>query len=100
MRRRRYDERTCQCIRTNTAAGIDGRGHVVFYGVARGPEREGIFAGPNPGAAKVVGLGDTLDLATVNFLSFYQNGVNACLEIAFVAGLGDGRTATFMAIPH
>jgi hypothetical protein len=87
-----------QSFFTNTSSGdlgIDAQGRIVF--AALGGGGQGLFSGPDPVLDKVIVLGDTLDGSAVNFLAFYQNGVNAGSQVAFFVGLDDGRTGIFRA---
>jgi hypothetical protein len=60
----------------------------------------GIFTGPNPVVDKVIAKGDALDGSTVRFVALtHSQALNEFGQIAFVAGLADGREGVYRADP-
>ena len=59
----------------------------------------GIYVGPNPTSDKVIGMGDTLQGATVTWLDFSRGGFNNDGQIAFWARLSNGAEGLFVATP-
>ena len=66
----------------------------------------GIFVGPRASADRVIATGDTLDGATVQSLSFCEEGLNDADQLAFTATFADTtapfdtRVAVFRATPR
>jgi hypothetical protein len=73
-----------------TAVALDATGGLAFLAFLDGGGN-GIFRGPDPVADKVVATGDELFGSTVSGVAFQRGGLNAAGEIAFSAGLADGR---------
>ncbi|MEM8780584.1 MAG: choice-of-anchor tandem repeat NxxGxxAF-containing protein [Cyanobacteria bacterium P01_G01_bin.49] len=78
---------------------INNQGTIVFSaGLDAGSG--GIFAGPDPVADRVIGIGDTLFGSTVTGVSFtQQTGLNNQGQIAFTASFADGSSGIFRADP-
>jgi uncharacterized repeat protein (TIGR01451 family) len=74
---------------------INTRGEVGYLGLTS--ETFGIFNGPDPTANLIVRVGDPLVGSSVQSLRF--GGINNVGQIAFLAGLADGRQVVVVASP-
>jgi subtilase family serine protease len=79
------------------APALNNHGTVAFQSQLY-DQRIGIFTGPDPELDRVIGIGDTLFGATVNYVSFFR-GLNDAGQIVFWASLSDGRQGVFRANP-
>ena len=80
------------------AALISGSGAVVFAATPRGGSL-GLFAGPDPGADRILALGDRLLGSTVADFAANPVSVNTDGHIAVRAALADGRQLILRADP-
>jgi hypothetical protein len=84
---------------------LNDAGDVAFLATLDDFSTSGIFVGPDPVADRVISTGDQLDGATVQNITFCEEGLSDSGELAFVAQLDapetpDGfRTAVFRATP-
>jgi hypothetical protein len=84
---------------------LNDAGDVAFLATLDDSSTTGIFVGPDPIADRVISTGDTLDGATVQNITFCEEGLSDSGELTFVAQLDapdtpDGfRTAVFRATP-
>lgn len=76
--------------------GIDGEGRVVFT-AELDDWSDGIFAGPDPVADKVIARGDPLFGSTVTLAETGRYGVNEAGQVGFHYQLGDGREGVALA---
>ncbi len=77
---------------------INNLGMVAFVATLDTGGR-GIFTGADPVADKVIRVGDALDGSTVSILRFFIHGLNDGGQLAFRAGLADGRSGVYRADP-
>ena len=77
---------------------LNNAGQVAFWARLDTGEH-GIFTGADPVADKVIQVGDALDGSTVTALSFGLQGLNDPGQVAFFAGLADGREGVYRADP-
>lgn len=83
---------------------LNAGGDVAFLGTLD-DGTTGIFVGPDPVLNRVVAVGDTLDGATIQNLTFCEEGLNDSGELGFIAQLEDAaspvgfRMAVFRATP-
>jgi hypothetical protein len=84
---------------------INNDGDVAFHATLDDFSTSGIFVGPDPVEDRVIATGDTLDGATVQNLTFCEEGLSDSGELAFTAQLEDldspegFRMAVFRATP-
>jgi len=80
---------------------LNDLGQVAFSGHRPGPSRfvQGIYTGTDLVADKVIEVGEPLFGATVTQLRFHRFGFNNAGQIAFRAGLSDGRQVIVRAEP-
>jgi hypothetical protein len=84
---------------------LNDDGDVAFHATLDDFVTSGIFVGPDPGADRVIATGDTLDGATVQGLTFCEEGLGDSGHLAFIAQLEDAdspegfRMAVFLATP-
>jgi hypothetical protein len=71
---------------------------VAFLGRLR-TGGEGLFTGPDPAADKVIAVGDALFGSGVTRILFGPEGLNDAGQVAFLAGLSDGRFVIARADP-
>ena len=82
---------------------LNNVGEVAFHATLDDFSTSGIFVGPDPATDRVIATGDTLDGATVQNLTFCEEGLNDSGDLAFIAQLEDAgspsgfRTAVFRA---
>lgn len=80
-------------------------GDVAFLATLDDFSTSGIFVGPDPVADRVIATGDTLDGATVQNLTFCEEGLSDSGQLGFIAQLEDPaspsgfRMAVFRATP-
>lgn len=80
-------------------------GAVAFLATLDDFSTTGIFVGPDPVADRVIATGDTLDGATVQSLTFCEEGLSDSSQLGFIAQLEDlaspngFRMAVFRATP-
>jgi hypothetical protein len=85
---------------------LNTAGDVAFHATLDDFATSGIFVGPDPVADRVVATGDTLDGATVQNLTFCEEGLSDSGELAFIAQLADPddpngfRMTVFRAAPQ
>ena len=78
---------------------------MAFHATLDDFSTSGIFVGPDPTADRVIATGDTLDGATVQNITFCEEGLNDSGELGFIANLEDPnapegfRVAVFRATP-
>jgi hypothetical protein len=83
---------------------LNNGGDVAFHGTLD-DGTSGIFVGPDATIDRVVAVGDTLDGATVQNLTFCEEGLNDSGQLGFIAQLDDPgspvgfRMAVFRATP-
>jgi hypothetical protein len=77
---------------------INNSGEVVFATVRSGDSNMGLYTGPDPLVDRIIGPGDALDGSTVVGVDFFR-GLNDAGQIAFWAGLEDGRRGIYRADP-
>src|SRR5262249_56847714 len=77
---------------------LNDAGTVAFFAILAGGG-SGIFTGPDPVADRVIGIGDPLLGSTVVALNFVPEGLNDSGQLAFGAGLADGRQVVVRADP-
>jgi len=75
---------------------VNSRGSVVFRARATGGTF-GIFAGRDPIADRIIGVGDSLFGSTVNLVSLGDGALNDRGDVAFRYGLADGRYGVALA---
>jgi hypothetical protein len=68
---------------------LNSGGDVSFHGTLDDFVTSGIFVGPDPVADRVITTGDTLDGATVQSLTFCEEGLNDSGQLGFIAQLED-----------
>jgi hypothetical protein len=84
---------------------LNDDGDVAFHATLDDFVTSGIFVGPDPAADRVIATGDTLDGATVQGLTFCEEGLGDSGHLAFIAQLEDAdspegfRMAVFLATP-
>jgi hypothetical protein len=84
---------------------LNDDGDVAFHATLDDFVTSGIFVGPDPTADRVIATGDTLDGATVQGLTFCEEGLGDSGHLAFIAQLEDAdspegfRMAVFLATP-
>ncbi|HEX5760302.1 MAG TPA: choice-of-anchor tandem repeat NxxGxxAF-containing protein [Thermoanaerobaculia bacterium] len=84
---------------------LNGAGEVAFHATLDDFSTSGIFVGPDPVADRVIATGETLDGATVQNLTFCEEGLSDSGQLAFIAQLEDldspngFRMAVFRATP-
>jgi len=78
------------------APAINTQGQIAFLGTTKSGQ-VGVFAGTDEKLDRVVAIGDALDGSTVVDLSVlsFRTGLNNSGQIAFIAGLADGRTGVY-----
>jgi hypothetical protein len=85
---------------------LNNHGEVAFQARLDDFSTSGVFVGPKASADRVVATGDTLDGATVQSLSFCEEGLNDAGQLAFTATFADTtapfdtRVAVFRATPR
>jgi hypothetical protein len=85
---------------------LNTAGDVAFHAALDDFTTSGIFVGPDPVADRVIATGDALDGATVQNLTFCEEGLSDSGELAFIAQLADPddpngfRMAVFRAAPQ
>jgi hypothetical protein len=85
---------------------LNNAGDVAFHATLDDFTTSGIFVGPDPVADRVIATGDTLEGATVQNLTFCEEGLSDSGELAFIAQLADPddpngfRMAVFRASPQ
>jgi hypothetical protein len=85
---------------------VNDDGTVAFHATLDDFTTSGIFVGPDPVNHRVVATGDTLDGATVQNLTFCEEGLSDSGEMAFIAQVEDPadpngfRMAVFRAMPQ
>jgi hypothetical protein len=83
---------------------INNAGDVAFHGTLD-DGTSGVFTGPDPTLDRVIAVGDTLDGAVVQNITFCEEGLNDSGQLGFVAQLEDPsspegfRMAVFRATP-
>jgi hypothetical protein len=85
-------------LRFGPHPSINNLGMIAFDGVLRAGS-EGIFTGPNPVGDKVIAIGDSLFGSDVETILFGAEGLNDAGQVAFLAGLRDGRLVVARADP-
>jgi hypothetical protein len=84
---------------------LNDAGDVAFHAALDGFATSGIFVGPDPVADRVIATEDSLDGATVQGLTFCEEGLGDPGHLAFIVQLEDVgspqgvRTAVFLATP-
>jgi hypothetical protein len=68
---------------------LNNVGVVAFHATLDDFSTSGIFVGPDPVTDRVIATGDTLDGATVQNLTFCEEGLNDSGDLAFIARLED-----------
>jgi hypothetical protein len=85
---------------------LNTAGDVAFHATLDDFTTSGIFVGHDPVADRIVATGDTLDGASVQNLTFCEEGLSDSGELAFIAQLADSddpngfRMAVFRAAPQ
>jgi hypothetical protein len=85
---------------------LNNSGDVAFHATLDDPSTSGIFVGPDPVADRVIATGETLDGATVQNLTFCEEGLSDSGHVAFIAQLEDPddpngfRVGVFRAAPQ
>jgi hypothetical protein len=85
---------------------LNNDGEVAFQARLDDFSTSGVFVGPRANADRVIATGDTLDGATVQSLSFCEEGLNDADQLAFTATFADTtaprdtRVAVFRATPR
>jgi hypothetical protein len=83
---------------TPLSVGINNAGRVAFQATLDSGG-SGIFVGPDPINDVVISVGDLLFGSTVTELRLFHQGFNDAGQIAFIAGLEDGRQIMARADP-
>jgi hypothetical protein len=83
---------------------LNNEGDVAFHATLDDFSTSGIFVGPDPVGDRVIATGDTLDGATVQNLTFCEEGLSDSGQLAFTATFEDPdtfetRVAVFRATP-
>lgn len=82
-----------------SALAINDSGDIAFLATFDDFTNQAIFSGPDLINDRVVGTGDLLDGSTIVSLSMFREGFNNIGQIAFLAGLEDGRSVIVVADP-